>query len=126
MKLKSIVTAGALTLASLVSTQASAIIMAVDFETQSGWLADGVNSSTTITSTGSALDCAAGINNAANGCGLTFSSAVAGIAGAYSTVNWGTATKKSGLDIVSNNGTLITNGDWVQTGLIRRGHALRG
>jgi|GEM_PF-4216952 len=118
MKLKSIVTAGALTLATLVSTQASAIIMAVDFETQSGWLADGLNSTTAIPSTGSALDCAAGINNAANGCGLTFSGAVAAISDAYSTVNWGTATKKSGLDIISNNGTLITNGDWVQTGLI--------
>lgn len=118
MKLKSIVTAGALTLASLVSTQASAIIMAVDFETQSGWLADGLNSSTRINSTNTNLDCAAGVNNAANNCGLAFSGAVAAITGGYTTVNWGSGSGKSGLDILSKMGTLITNGDWVQTGVV--------
>jgi hypothetical protein len=117
MKLKSIVTAGALTLATLVSTQASAALISVDFETKSGWLADGLNSSTRINSTATNLDCAAGATKATNGCGLEFSSAVGGIAGAYSTVNWGSSAK-SGLDIVSKNGTLVTNGNWVQTGLV--------
>ena len=66
MKLKSIVTAGALTLATLVSTQASAVLMSVDFATESGWLADGVNSGTRINSTATSLDCAAGATNATN------------------------------------------------------------
>lgn len=118
MKLKSIVTAGALTLATLVSTQASAVLISVDFATQSGWLADGLNSGTRINSTATNLDCAAGTTNATNGCGLTFSSAVGAIAGAYSTVNWGSSSAKSGLDIISKSGTLVTNGDWVQTGLV--------
>lgn len=118
MKLKSIVTAGALTLASLVSTQASAIIMSVDFETKSGWLADGVNSGTRVNSTNTNLDCAAGVNNAANGCGLAFSGSVTEIANGYTSVNWGMGSGKSGLDILSKMGTLITNGDWVQTGVV--------
>jgi hypothetical protein len=118
MKLKSIVTAGALTLATLVSTQASAIIMSVDFATKSGWLADGVNSSTTKVDNGAVSNCAAGATNALNGCGLTFSDTVAGVTNGYSSVNWGSSSQKSGLDIVSKSGTLVTNGSWVQTGLI--------
>jgi hypothetical protein len=118
MKLKSIVTAGALTLATLVSTQASAVIMSIDFSTQSGWLADGMNSGTRVNSTNTNLDCAAGASHAENGCGLAFTGAVGAIAGAYTSVNWGSTSSKSGLDILSKSGTLVTNGDWVQTGLV--------
>lgn len=117
MKLKSIVTAGALTLASLVSTQASAIIMSMDFATSSGWLADGVNSSTRSAS-GIISNCDAGATNASNNCGLTFTNPESLIADSYKTVNWGSSTVFSGLDVVSNSGTLLTNGGWVQTGLI--------
>jgi hypothetical protein len=116
MKLKSIFTAGVLTLATLVSTQASAVIMSMDFSTKSGWLADGVNSTTKLGNTVS--NCNAGATNALNNCGLTFINAEAAIADGYKTVNWGSASTFSGLDIVSNSGTLITNGGWVQTGLI--------
>ncbi len=117
MKFKTLLSVRALSLAAFAGSAQAALISSLDFATKSGWLADGAHSSTIVPTTGVTSVCAAGATNAANGCGLTFSGA-SGIANAYTTVNWGTVGQKSGLDIVSRAGTLVTNGDWVQTGLI--------
>lgn len=116
MKFKTLLSVSALSIATFVGSAQAAIIPAMDFATKSGWLADGVNSSSK-QANGTVYDCAAGTTDAANGCGLTFTGA-AGLPNAYDTVTWGSTTAKSGLNIVSQSGTLVTNGAWVQTGLI--------
>ncbi len=116
MKFKTLLSVSALSIATFIGSAQAAIIPAMDFATQSGWLADGVNSSSK-QANGTVFDCAAGTTDAANGCGLTFTGA-AGLPNAYDTVTWGSSNAKSGLNIVSQAGTLVTNGDWVQTGLI--------
>lgn len=116
MKFKTLLSVSALSIATFIGSAQAAIIPAMDFATKSGWLADGVNS-TSKQANGTVYDCAAGTTDAANGCGLTFTGA-AGLPNAYDTVTWGSTTAKSGLNIVSQSGTLVTNGAWVQTGLI--------
>lgn len=118
MKLKSLALVSALSIASFIGSVQAAIIPAMDFATKSGWLADGVNSSTKLGAPyNTVTNCQAGVTNAQNQCGLTFTGA-SGIADGYTTVNWGADGFVSGLDVVSRSGTLITNGGWVQTGLI--------
>lgn len=116
MKFKSLALVSALSIASVIGSAQAAIIPAVDFATKSGWLADGVNSSSK-QANGTVYDCAAGTTDAANGCGLTFTGA-AGLPNAYTDVAWGSTSAKSSLNVLSQSGTLITNGGWVQTGLI--------
>ncbi|MDZ7870113.1 MAG: THxN family PEP-CTERM protein [Rheinheimera sp.] len=116
MKFKTLLTVSALSIATFVGSVQAAIIPAIEFGTQSGWLADGVNSSSK-QANGTVYDCAAGTTDAANGCGLTFSGA-SGLTNAYTDVSWGVGTAKSSLNILSQSGTLVTNGAWVQTGLI--------
>jgi len=116
MEFKTLLKASALSIATFVGSAQAALIPAIDFATKSGWLADGVNSSSK-QANGTVYDCAAGTTNATNGCGLTFTGA-AGLTNAYTDVSWGSSNAKSGLNIVSQAGTLVTNGAWVQTGLI--------
>lgn len=117
MKFKTLLSVSALSIATFIGSAQAAIIPAMDFATKSGWLADGLNSTTVVPSTGVVSDCAAGVSNATNSCGLTFSGS-SGIAGAYTDVTWGASGKFSGLNVLSQSGTLVTNGGWVQTGLI--------
>ncbi len=116
MKFKTLLSVSALTVAMFAGSVQAAVIPALQFATQSGWLADGVNSSSK-QANGTVYDCAAGTTDAANGCGLTFAGA-AGLPNAYDTVSWGSAAAKSSLNIASKSDVLVTNGAWVQTGLI--------
>lgn len=117
MKFKTLLSVSALSIATFIGSAQAAIIPAMDFATKSGWLADGVNSTTIVPTTGVVSDCSAGVSNAANGCGLTFSGA-SGVTGAYTNVSWGSTSAFSALNVLSKSGTLVTNGNWVQTGLI--------
>jgi len=105
-------------LALLSGSAQAALIGAFDFDTASGWLADGT--AVTYDSGANAnLNCAAGALPGANGCGLTFSG-LQEITDGHTTVNWFSngGQGPSGLDIQSNSGTLVTNGGWFDTGVI--------
>lgn len=112
----------------LLANSAIAAPLTINFETASGWLADGLSydgyaAQSRSLSGGSetVYSCAAGATTAENGCGLSFYGAQADIAMGYSSVDWGTprvANEYSGLDIVSFNGMLEADGAWVDTGKI--------
>jgi hypothetical protein len=111
----------------LFACSASASTLSLTFETQSGWLADGLTyngfSPKTRARNGveTMYNCAAGATNALNGCGLTFYSAASGITQGYKSIDWGnpvTAGQFSGLDINSYNGVLDADGAWIDTGMI--------
>jgi hypothetical protein len=113
-------------LALLAGSVQAAVIGAFDFTAKSGWLADGVNSTThNSAGPGSTLVCAAGALPGTNGCGLTFSVA-AGLTDAYETVDWysNSGSGPSGLDIDSFTDTLLTGGAWVNTGEITHRNAI--
>jgi hypothetical protein len=111
----------------LFACSASASTLSLTFETQSGWLADGLTYNGYAPKTRSrngvetVYNCTAGATNALNGCGLTFYNAASGITQGYTSVDWGnpvTAGQFSGLDIDSYNGVLDADGAWIDTGMI--------
>ena len=113
----------AIAVSSMFSFSALAVPLEIDFVTDSGFLADGVVSQTRSRDNfgnEDFHDCDAGTTDATNNCGLEFSN-VSGLAGAYTTLDWGVpynASGQSGLDIDSYNGTLVAGGGWVDTGMI--------
>lgn len=121
MKSKKTLLATVAGLALLSGSAQAAMIGSFDFTTASGWLADGVNSTTYDSDTDTTLDCDAGATNAANNCGLEFSGANEVPMG-WTSVDWFSHNTffegSSGLDVDSYDDTLLTNGLWVNTGEI--------
>jgi hypothetical protein len=121
MKSKNTLLAAVGGLALLSGSAQAALIGSFDFTTASGWMADGVNSTTYNSATATILDCAAGTTNASNGCGLAFSGSN-DVPMGWTTVDWFSHNTfeptPSGLDIASFAGTLFSNGAWVDTGEI--------
>lgn len=105
-------------LALLSASVQAAMIPAFNFETASGWLADG-SAFTRTTGQIAWNDCDAGATDAQNNCGLTFSGNQE-VTDGYTTVDWygNNDVGPSGLDIESYDGNLVTNGGWVDTGMI--------
>lgn len=106
-------------LALLTGSVQAALIGSFDFDTASGWLADG-SAETRNSADNSIIDCGPGALPGANGCGLAFSGAQEVGPDGYTTVDWFSngGVGPSGLDIDSLSGTLITGGGWVDTGVI--------
>lgn len=111
----------------LFAGSAVAAPLSLEFNTSSGWLADGLeyNGYTAQTRHRNGVEtiynCAAGATNALNGCGLEFYNDASGIDQGYTSVDWGNplvAGQYSGLDIASYNGVLEEGAGWVDTGMI--------
>ncbi|MFT7399252.1 MAG: hypothetical protein ACI832_002505, partial [Rheinheimera aquimaris] len=74
MKSKKTLLAAVGGLALLTGSAQAALIASFDFDTASGWLADG-SAQTRNSANNSIINCAAGALPGTNGCGLTFSGA---------------------------------------------------
>lgn len=118
MKSKKTLLAAVGGLALLTGSAQAALIASFDFDTASGWLADG-SAQTRNSADDSIINCAAGDLPGTNGCGLTFYGAQE-VTDGYNSVDWFSngGVGPSGLDIVSLSGTLMTDGAWVDTGII--------